>query len=223
VAFEVRHRKRVRSLRAVEDMVELVVKVLQETGRLSNTYIVYTSDNGFQVGQHRLGGKTTAYEEAIRVPLIVRGPGVPVGRRIEQLVLNNDLAPTLAALAGVKAPSYSDGRSFLPLLADSNLPWRRSFLIERRETERHELTGAAIFDAIRTSDWTYVEYGNGERELYDLHQDPFQLDNRVTSADPVLLTALSSRLAELRSCASTNCQELEDRPIEPASPAVTAK
>jgi N-acetylglucosamine-6-sulfatase len=223
-ALEAYHRKRVRSLRAVDDMVERVVKALQETGRLATTYVIYTSDNGFHMGQHRIARhKTTAYEEDIRVPLIVRGPGVPVGQRIEQMVINNDLAPTLAAMAGIEAPSYVDGRSFLPLLADSGLPWRRSFLVERRETERHELTGAAVFDAIRTSDWTYVEYGNGERELYDLHQDPFQLDNRVATADPALLTALSFRLAELRSCASTNCRELENRPVELAPSVVTAK
>jgi arylsulfatase A-like enzyme len=222
--LEARHRKRVRSLRAVDDMVGRVVKVLEETGRLANTYIIYTSDNGFHMGQHRLAReKNTAYEEAIRVPLIVRGPGVPVGQRIEQMVINNDLAPTMAAMAGHEAPSYVDGRSFLPLLTDASLPWRRSFLIERRETEKHQLTGTAVFDAMRTPDWTYVEYGNGERELYNLHQDPFQLDNWVARADPTLLAALSSRLAELKSCASTNCHDLENRPVVPTSPSVTSK
>lgn len=165
------------------------------------------------------------YEEAIHVPLIVRGPGVPSGRRIERLVTNNDLAPTLAAIAGVAPPAFVDGRSFLPLLADPGWPWRQVFLIERREAERRLtepvlLTGAAAFDALRTAaGLTYVEYGNGERELYDLRRDPFQLDNRAGSADPGLLATLSQRLAELRNCAASRCREFEDRPIEPAVPA----
>ena len=91
-------------------------------------------------------------------------------------------------------------------------------------TEEQVLTGAAVFDALRTEDLTYVEYGNGERELYDLRRDPFQLDNRAGTADPALLAALSTRLAELRVCAAATCRELEDRPIEPAPPAaVTAR
>jgi arylsulfatase A-like enzyme len=230
LALEVRHRKRVRSLQAVDDLVERLVRALAETGRLASTYVIYASDNGFHLGEHRIGlQKTTPYEEAIRVPLVVRGPGVPAGRRVERLVVNTDLAPTLAAIAGLAPPSYVDGRSFLPLLADPDRPWRRAFLVERRETEARAseepvLTGAAVFEAVRTAELTYVEYGNGERELYDLGRDPFQLDNRAASADPALLAALSARLAALRACAAATCRELEDRPIEPASPtAVTAR
>ena len=230
-ALEARHRKRVRALQAVEDLVERLVRALAETGRLASTYVIYAADNGFHMGEHRIGlQKTTPYEEAIRVPLVVRGPGVPVGRRVERMVVNNDLAPTLAAIAGVAPPSYVDGRSFLPLLTDPDRPWRQVFLIERRETEARAseapvLTGAAVFDALRTDGGlTYVEYGNGERELYDLRRDPFQLDNRAASADPALLAALSTRLAALRACAAATCRELEDRPIEPAPPAaVTAR
>ena len=102
------NRERLRALRAVDDMVATIVAALKETGRLDDTYVVYTSDNGFHMGQHRLFvGKTTAYEEDIRVPFVMRGPGVPAGQRIEQLVLNNDLAPTFAAIAGVTPPSSS--------------------------------------------------------------------------------------------------------------------
>jgi arylsulfatase A-like enzyme len=230
LALEAHHRKRVRSLQAIDDLVERLVRALAETGRLASTYVIYASDNGLHLGEHRIAfQKLTPYEEAIRVPLVVRGPGVPAGRRVERLVVNNDLAPTLAAMAGVAPPSYVDGRSFLPLLTDPDRPWRQAFLIERRTTgrttgEHHRLTGAAVFDAVRTAGLTYVEYGNGERELYDLGRDPFQLDNRAASADPGLLAALSARLAELRACAAATCRALEDRPIEPASPAaVTAR
>jgi len=102
-AVERHHRERLRALLAVDDLVESVVAALDETGRLDDTYVIYTSDNGFHMGQHRLFvGKTTAYEEDIRVPFVIRGPGIAPGRRVERMVLNNDLAPTLAAIAGAK-------------------------------------------------------------------------------------------------------------------------
>src|SRR5262249_29218429 len=112
-------------------------------------------------------------------------------------------------------PSFVDGRSFLPLLREPAPNWRRSFAIERRQRETHELTGAAQFDGIRTQHWTYVEYGDGERELYDLRKDPYELVNVVQSADPILLTALSQRLAELVNCAGVSCRTIEDRQVEP--------
>ena len=217
-ANERHHRERLRALLAVDDLVESVVSALAETGRLDDSYVIYTSDNGWHMGQHRLFvGKTTAYEEDIRVPMVLRGPGVPKGQRIAPLVLNNDLAPTFAAIAGVKPPHALDGRSFLPLLAHPDRLWRKSFLIERREMETHEIQGAAILDAIRTDRLVYVEYGDGERELYDLTRDPYQLDNAVRTAKPALLQALSDRLAALKNCAGDNCRELEDLPVEPAA------
>jgi N-acetylglucosamine-6-sulfatase len=128
------YRKRLQSMLAVDDMIGQLVETLKESGELDNTYLVFTSDNGFHLGTHRLtAGKWTAYEEDIRVPLVVRGPGVPEGRRLEHLVLNNDLAPTFADLGGAEAPSFVDGRSLTPLLTDNPPPpddWRRAFLVE---------------------------------------------------------------------------------------------
>jgi N-acetylglucosamine-6-sulfatase len=128
------HRKRLQSMLAVDDMIGNLIKALRDSGDLRNTYIFFTSDNGFHLGQHRLGaGKWTPYEEDIRVPLIVRGPGVPEGRTLHQMVLNNDLAPTFADLAGAKRPPFVDGRSLGPLLDDHPTPqkdWRKRFLIE---------------------------------------------------------------------------------------------
>src|ERR687894_3105308 len=119
---------------AVDDMIGDLVGALHDSGELDNTYIVFTSDNGFHLGNHRLGaGKWTPYEEDTRVPLIVRGPGVPEGRTLQHLVLNNDLAPTVADLAGAKTPSFVDGRSLRPLLTDAPPPprdWRKRFIIE---------------------------------------------------------------------------------------------
>ena len=119
------YRKRLQSMLAVDDMIGDLMGALHDSGELDNTYIVFTSDNGFHLGQHRLGaGKWTPYEEDIRVPLIVRGPGVPEGETLHHMVLNNDLAPTFADLAGAEPPSFVDGRS-LPLLTDDpNAPAR---------------------------------------------------------------------------------------------------
>jgi N-acetylglucosamine-6-sulfatase len=137
------YRKRLQSMLAVDDMIGELIKALKESGELDNTYIFFTSDNGFHLGEHRLGaGKWTPYEEDIRIPLIVRGPGVGKGRTLHQMVLNNDLAPTIAELAGADAPSFVDGRSLVPLLREQpkagepaaplSKQWgeRRRFLIE---------------------------------------------------------------------------------------------
>jgi N-acetylglucosamine-6-sulfatase len=128
------HHDRLRSLRAVDEMVVRLVRSLREAGELDNTFIFFMSDNGFHAGQHRLGtGKWTAYEEDVRVPLIVRGPGVPAGETREHLALNNDIAPTLADIAGTQAPPFVDGRSLMPLLSEEPPPeerWRQAFLVE---------------------------------------------------------------------------------------------
>ncbi len=129
------YRNRLQSMLAVDEMIGQLVNTLRKSGELDETYIFFTSDNGFHLGTHRLtAGKWTAYEEDIRVPLIVRGPGVPEGKKLEHLVLNNDLAPTFADLGGAEAPSFVDGRSLGPLLGDDPPPpvddWRSAFLVE---------------------------------------------------------------------------------------------
>ncbi|HMG26391.1 MAG TPA: sulfatase [Acidimicrobiia bacterium] len=111
------YRRRLQSMLGVEDMVQNVVDALQKTGQLDNTYIVFTSDNGFHLGQHRLPpGKQTAFEEDIHVPLIVRGPGVPQGKMVDDFAMNIDFAPTFAALAGAKTPGFVNGQSLVPEL-----------------------------------------------------------------------------------------------------------
>lgn len=211
------YRARLRSLQAIDDMVETLVTTLDETGQLENTYVVYTSDHGFKMGEHRARpGKDTAYEEDIRVPFAIRGPGVPVGKRLEPMVLNIDLAPTFADIAGVAPPDFIDGRSFLPLFEDPDRPWRQSFLTERRERigrEQQERLGPIRFEAIRTPRWTYVEYASGEREFYDHVNDPYQLENLAGKADSALVEALASRLAQLANCAGAECRRFENLPI----------
>lgn len=214
-AMEFHYQSRLRSLQGVDDLVERLVGSLEQQGLLDDTYIIYTSDNGHHMGEHRMiAGKTTAYEEDIRVPMIVRGPGVAEGERIKAMVLNNDLAPTFADMAGIRPPDFVDGRSFLALFEDPSRAWRRSFMIQRRELETHEMTGAARFDAVRTEDWTFVQYGDGELELYNLRRDPLQLRNLAGGADRLLLEMLSARMAELLNCAGADCRAIEDAPVD---------
>jgi arylsulfatase A-like enzyme len=127
------YRKRLQSLQAVDEALVSLVNALNKTKQLDNTYIFFTTDNGFHLGQHRLLlGKQTAYEEDIRVPLIVRGPGIPAGQTRPHLTGNIDLAPTFAELAGTNAADFVDGRSLTTLFknAPSATTWRQAYLLE---------------------------------------------------------------------------------------------
>jgi N-acetylglucosamine-6-sulfatase len=209
------HRQRLECLQAVDELVAALVDALEDAGELERTYLVYASDNGFHLGQHRmLEGKDTAYEEDIRVPLAMRGPGIAKGRTVRGMALNIDLAPTFAAWAGVKPPAFVDGRSLMPLLADPGGPWRQSFLIQRLGLESDERLEPANALAIRTERHTYIAYNNGEREMYDLSADPEQAQSIEPTADQALIDALAARLTELRSCAGQECRDLEDLPVE---------
>ncbi len=201
------YRKRLRTLQAVDEMVEDVVKSLRAKGELDNTYIFFTSDNGFHLGEHRLAlSKRTPYEETIRVPLVVRGPGVPAGQTRDEMALNTDFAPTFADLAGTGAPRFVDGRSLKPLLTGPPPEnWRTGFLIEN-----YYLKGRRTF-GVRTDEYKYIEYSTGEKELYDLSSDPFELDSIHKTADPALLRDLKSRLQALKNCEGDSCRAAEDR------------
>ena len=122
MSIDAEYRDRLETMLAVDEMVAALVQTLEETGQLDNTFIFFTSDNGYHLGQHRLIGKDTTYEEDIRVPLIVRGPGVPAGQTVSHFALNSDLAPTLAELAGASAPAFIDGRSLVPVLSAYTAP-----------------------------------------------------------------------------------------------------
>ena len=126
------YRQRIASLRAVDDLIGTVITALQQTGRLANTAFFFTSDNGYLLGQHRWKTKVLVYEESIRVPLVVRVPGHPGPAIVREIVLNNDLAPTITALAGVSPdPGHvMDGRSLIPLLDGTAATWRKRFLVD---------------------------------------------------------------------------------------------
>lgn len=201
------YRKRLQTLVAVDEMIKNLVDTLSAYNELENTYFFFTSDNGYHFGEHRRRmNKNTAYEESIRVPLIVRGPGVAAGRVLDHLVMNIDLGPTFAELAGATAPDFVDGRSLMPLL--HNVPptisaWRHDVLIEHWIDDQDNRVPE--FTALRTWNYTYVEYPTGERELYDLRVDPFQLQSLHATADPALLAQLAAQLDSLRHCSGGNC------------------
>jgi len=209
------YRDRLRALQSVDEMVGRLVDALRDTGELSNTYIVFTSDNGIYLGEHRLTDKGAAYEEAIRIPLVVRGPGATQGAARSQIALNNDFAPTFASWAGVIPPSFVDGRSLKQLLTtDPPASWRSAFLVEhRRSAEEHAyVRDIPNYDAMRTSRYLYAEYETGEQELYDLRADPYETRSIYHSADASLREDLRARLNTLKACSGQGCRAAEDAP-----------
>jgi arylsulfatase A-like enzyme len=198
------YRARLESLQAVDELVGRLVDTLEETGQLGHTVVIFTSDNGFFLGEHRIvDGKLLPYEESIRVPLIVRGGGFPAGHTAEQPVANIDLAPTIVELTGAKARRTIDGRSLLPLALDPSIGKDRALLIEGLSRN----PAKPSYEAIRTARWLYVEYRTGAKELYDLQTDPLQLTSRHNA--PALRTVradLARRLAKLRTCAGKSCR-----------------
>ncbi len=202
------YRRRLQSLLSVDEGVAKVVAALKRSGRLENTLILFTSDNGWLQGQHRIqNAKEFAYEQSIRVPLIVRGPGVPANAHLSQLVVNADLAPTILAAAHATPTLVQDGLSLLPLLATPSTVWRRDILLERGPGGNK--TGATrLYTGIRTERYVYLEHSSGERELYDLLTDPYELESKHD--DPLYAAAeadLASRLALLRDCVGLACQQ----------------
>ena len=190
-------RWRMRSLAAVEDMLAAVTQALAESGQLERTYVVFTSDNGLLMGQHRaVARKESFYEESIRVPLYVRGPGVPVGTA-EPLTLNIDLAPTLVELAGLPAPDSVDGRSLAPFLRGKPpAGWRSEAYLEN-------YAGPAQQYGLRSADWLYAD--SDEVELYDMRADPYQLTNLRRRVAPADLEAFARRAAAFATCRAATC------------------
>jgi N-acetylglucosamine-6-sulfatase len=195
------YQQRLESLLAVDQAVGRIVAALRRAGELDDTLIVFTSDNGFFHGEHRVpSGKVLLYEPSIRVPLIMRGPGIPAGLRLNQRVANIDLAPTIVDAAGATPDRVMDGRSLLPVIAEPGVPLGRDLLVVRGP-------GAGTFAAIRAPSYLYAEYGNGEQELYDLTRDPYELRSR--HADPAYAAVkadLALRLAHLRACSGGSCR-----------------
>jgi N-acetylglucosamine-6-sulfatase len=196
-AIRENYQQRLESLLAVDEAVGEIVRALEATGELNRTYIIFTADNGFFHGEHRVPtGKVLLYEPSIRVPLIIRGPGIPRGGHRPQLAANIDLAPTIVAAARAAPERVMDGRSLLPIARDRLLFWGRDLLLE-----------TPTYSAIRTPRWKYAEHVNGEKELYDLLADPNELASHHN--DPRyagVQSALAERLLRLKGCTGLSCR-----------------
>lgn len=204
------YRGSLQALLAVEEALDAMFQTLDRLGESSNTYVFFSSDNGIHRGEHRLrGGKNTPYEESIRMPFYVRGPGVPAGRTIDHLAGLVDLAPTFLGLAGAPIPGSVDGQSLAPLLTatpPAATAWRQEILIEHPG-------GAGLpvqippYYGIRTATELYVEYDNSETEYYDLKADPYELTNLVRQTSSATLSKMSARVAALKACrGATACR-----------------
>lgn len=197
-----RYRAQLESLLAVDEMVAAIVRKLEATGELANTTIMFTSDNGYLTGQHRIReGKLHPYEPSTRVPLVVRGPGFPRGRTITQPVSNVDWAPTIVDLANASPRLTMDGRSLLPLVTNPASGNGRQLLMETGPKGDQRW-----YRAVRGPRYTYVKHSTGEIELYDRREDPQQLESK--HADPAyqpVRERLAERLRELRGCSGRAC------------------
>ena len=194
------YQQRLESLLAVDEGVEQIAAELAEEGELENTLIIFTSDNGFLHGEHRISaGKVVLYEPSIRVPLVMAGPGVAAGQRRRQLVTNADLSPTILEAAGGLPGLPQDGRSLFPLLDDPGRQWGRDLLIQGR-------SAGHSFNALRTLRYIYAKYGNGGVEMYDLARDPDELHNLNRSRrHKQLRIQLGKRLQRLKRCRGPSC------------------
>lgn len=185
-------------LLSVDEGVGHILDSLEASGELDETVVIYTSDNGLFFGEHRIAqGKKRVYEEAIRVPLMIRGPGFERGLEVHDMVINADLAPTILDLTGARPGLSVDGQSLLPLLSHPGSQSGRELLIESNR-----------FAAIRTWRYVYSENADGTVELYDLVEDPFQLRSVHGDAryrEPRIL--LANRLQKLRKCEGPRCRK----------------
>ena len=202
------YRKRVEADLSVDDMTGHLEQELQAKGLARDTYFIFSSDNGYHMGEYRLDpGKQTAFDTDIHVPLIVTGPGVPAGRVASQLTSNIDLCPTIETLAGLTVPADVDGHSLADLWHGQDpAKWRQAILIEHhgpdfaagdpdRQTSKNG--DPPSYEAVRTANALYVRYTNGQQEYYHTTTDPYELDNIAARGVPA---ALPRALSAMESC-----------------------
>jgi N-acetylglucosamine-6-sulfatase len=204
-------RKRAQTVQAVDRMIGNLEQAVAARGLTKSTYFVFSSDNGFHLGEHRMGpGKQTAFDTDIRVPLVVVGPGVEPGQKIDNLAENIDLSPTFEQLAGVRVPKYVDGTSLVSLLLGEPVSaWRKGVLVEHHGPDtdtsdpdfqpRHD-GNPPSYEALRQPNSVYVEYADGEHEYYDTLTDPNELRNIYQSLSTSTKAALHKQLMALRLC-----------------------
>lgn len=227
--IDLRWRRRLASLASADEQIAELVETLRETGRLDNTYLVFTSDNGFLNGEHRLPkGKIRPYEESTRIPLMIAGPGIAEGEVSSELVSNVDLAPTLLELSGARPTHPLDGRSLMPFATDPAKRTGRPLLLQSFRDDSEDSVGTNIrvqvppYRALVHGRYKFVVHKNGEGELYDLERDPLELDNAYDAPAYAAVRAYFAPILErLRRCAAKACRiEIGEAP-PPAGPLPT--
>ena len=197
------YRYELETLKATDEWVGKILDALRQTNQLDNTVILFTSDNGYFHGEHRLNfQKYYLYEPAVHLPLMIRGPGFPKGKQVTQMAANIDLAPTLLGAAGVPVPDSVDGIDLASVVKDPKASADRPILLENKTNNGRETKG------IQTERYVYLEHETGEKELYDLKVDPDEVTN--LTGDPAsasVQTRLAGRLAKLKTCRHTGCRD----------------
>ncbi len=207
-------RMRARSVLAIDQMIGNLEAAVTAAGAEKNTYIVFSSDNGIHMGEHRLmPGKLTAFDTDIHVPLVVTGPGVAPAHVINEVVENTDLCATFAELAGAGVPATVDGRSLVPFLRGAQVPtWRTLALIEHHgplaermnaydpDVPARRSGNPPSYEAIRARGSVYVEYDDGTREYHDYASDPYELRNSFATLSPQAQASLHAAVDALRIC-----------------------
>ena len=210
-------RNRLRCIMSIDEMLGSIRKLLNQTGVSNHTYIFFSSDNGYHLGDYSmLQGKQTPFDIDIRVPLIAWGPNVAKGSRQEAIVSNIDLAPTFTALAGAQLKREPDGRDIQYLLREQyteKINWRSFTIIEHRrvnddrtdpDLQEAEDGRLPSYTALRFHNLLYVEYETGEVSCYDVQNDPYELRN-ISSTLPIeLQKKLHSILLAAKNCGDKN-------------------
>jgi N-acetylglucosamine-6-sulfatase len=205
------YRKRAQSVLAVDKMIGDLEAAVAAIGQEHNTYFVFSSDNGYHMGEYRLmPGKMTAFDTDIHVPLIVTGPGVPPGRVVEEIAENIDLNPTFTEIGAAATAPNVDGPSLVPLLQGRAVTqWRQAALVEHHGPVRNladpDFPGLrsgnpTTYEAIRGSTFVYVEYADGEKEFHDHATDPYELHNTYGSLSDDRKASLHAMVTALQSC-----------------------
>jgi N-acetylglucosamine-6-sulfatase len=248
--YRVYYDKALESLRSIDDGVKQLIDTLGSLHRLRNTYVLFTSDNGFFYGEHRLlGGKFLAYEPSTHLPFLIRGPHIKAGTESGEIVGNIDVAPTILELAGVKPDKSVDGRSMKPFFEDPELRTLRPYLFEsfvetddvneagaideagdqsrasRQQRAAARQSGTAAprgggasasllappkdYEGIRLGPYKYIAWPDGEKELYDLETDPYELNNlvRIPNYFPVRNFLHRELTERLEDCVGRGCRE----------------
>lgn len=197
------YQRMLRSLMGADDAVASVVETLEDENIRQNTILIFMSDNGFALGDHRLIGKACPYDSCLHIPFVISYPDKISASRIDpNLVLTIDLAPTLMEFAGASTTSLIDGQSFASLLTNPGQIWRDGFLFEQYEDDGEERSMVSLVPAyvgFRTNEWKYIEYVTGEQELYNLLSDPYEMNNLASLPQyDAVIQDMQQRIDEIR-------------------------